>query len=198
MGQAEWEFWDTQHFGSYCALHKCIMEGCNMGMKFDETGCLFNMCAYHSHKFALREITKDDNAKKKRLSLSRIMETVFSSSSPKPQLKVQDQLPQRVAGTGEIVRLHEECTADTCQRLQIVDSRGVGGSCELHTEFPVLPDSVKDAEGGIPPLARVFVVDATGRMREIGEQVGAIAAVGAGALQLVSSAISIISMGMVG
>jgi len=204
MGQPEWEFWQAQNFQSYCVLHKCDIEGCDQGMMSDETGCLFNMCAWHSRASALARLdngaAKNNDGKtkkKKRFSLSRIVEAVLSTSNPTPPVKVQGQLPPKEeVKPGDLVRTHEECTVGDCQRLQIIDSRGLAGTCELHAEFPVIPDSVMGPDGGIPPLARIFEVDITGKARERNAGAGTAAVATAGALTLVNGAISILSLGM--
>jgi hypothetical protein len=195
MSTSEWELWIGQNFGSYCAEHKCAVDGCNLGMKFDESGCLFNMCSYHCHKFATEAMAKEDDAKTGRPpGLSEAVRRLFSTNNPpKTGLRVHAQLPP-VSEDGEMVRLHTECTVATCQRLQIVDSRGLDGACELCTEFPVLPEGVvRRPNGELPPLARIFKVDASGKRVELLNAAGGMALVGTGGLFLSSSILNLLT-----
>jgi hypothetical protein len=197
MNQAEWEFWSGENFGSYCAKHKCVMDGCDMGLKFDETGCLFNMCAYHCHWLALEAMVKEEKAKK-RSRFSRAISKVAGMAllpirPPKPVLGVQGRIPLARNQVG-LVRLHTMCTVGTCKRLQILDSRGMGGTCELCTEFPVLPEGVvKGPNGAVPPLARVVGVDATGQYSEVLNMVDTLKLAEAGSQLLATNVMNLVT-----
>jgi len=197
MNQAEWEFWSGVNFGSYCAKHKCVMDGCDMGMKFDETGSLFNMCAYHCHWLALKAMAKEEKAKKKsRLSraISKAAGTAFSViRPPKQELGVQGRIPLAHNRRG-LVRLHTMCTVGTCKRLQILDSRGMGGACELCTEFPILPEGVAMGPNGqVPPLAKILGIDATGQYVEVLKMMDRLALAQAGSQLLTTNVMNLVT-----
>jgi hypothetical protein len=197
MNQAEWEFWSGENFGSYCAKHKCVKDGCDMGMRFDETGSLFNMCAYHCHWLALEAMAKEEKAKR-RSRLSGVFSRVAGKVSvaikvPGPELRVHGRIPP-AHDRGGLRRLHAMCTVGTCKRLQILDSRGMGGACELCTEFPVLPEGVAmGPNGAMPPLARVLGVDGMGQYLEVLQMMNRLELAQAGSQLIASNVLNLVT-----
>ncbi|KAH0539152.1 hypothetical protein FGG08_004324 [Glutinoglossum americanum] len=159
MGQGEWELWIGKGLGSYCPFHKCDGDSCDRGVKIDENDRIFNMCRYHCDLYEKKKASGDGETK--RFSVSKFMETVFSSSRPRPEVVVQGILPEAETGSGRQVRCPQLCTDIKCERLQIVDSKGNVGLCEIHTACPVLEGLVEE-QRSVPPVARRTDIGITG------------------------------------
>ena len=191
MGQGEWELWIGEGLSSYCTFHKCDRDGCDCGVKIDEDDQIFNMCRYHCLSYENKK-KASEGGKTKRFSMSKIIETMFSSSGPKPEMKIQGILPKIEIGSGKQMRCPWLCTDEACQRLQIVDSNGNVGLCEIHTPFPVLEDLVEEGQP-IPPVAMRINIGITG------ERLGNSSVTGesvAAAASAVNGIVSILSGGL--
>jgi len=188
MGQAEWELWAAEGMKSYCVFHKCDVEGCNRGLKFDERDQVSNMCGDHCHSYTKKKASEEG---KRRSSVTRIVGSVFSSSTSKPEVKVQGVLPRVETGPGKLARRPEVCSDRACERLQIVDATGSVGYCEIHTMYPVLPDSSAVEPGGpVPPFAVRMGVNIAGQITAGGESLSAVA----GALTITNGVVSVVSI----
>jgi len=154
MGQGEWEHWIGKGLGSYCTFHKCDRDGCDHGVKIDEDDQIFNMCRNHWKKAS-------EGGKTKGFSVRKMVKNMLSSSEPKSAVKIQGILPKVETESGKQMRCPQLCTDKTCERLQIVDSKGNVGLCEIHSPCPVLEDPVEEGQP-VPPVAMRFNIHITG------------------------------------